>query len=100
MLLTAAAIALLIRRFEDRYMKPRAAGAGSSSTAVRIARACCTVGHLRVHFVHDGLFLLNPGRASSVAAVDLGQLFGNAEGVGAAAHLDPYIRRIDAGAMP
>src|ERR1700730_17943301 len=38
-------------------------------------------------------------RIATVAA-RFGTLFGNAEGVGAQAHLDPDIRRIDAGAMP
>ena len=38
-------------------------------------------------------------RIATVAA-RFGTLFGNAEGVGAQAHLGPDIRRIDAGAMP
>src|SRR6202035_1514973 len=35
-----------------------------------------------------------------MVAAGFGTLFGNAEGVGAAAHLGPDIIRIDAGAMP
>jgi hypothetical protein len=35
-----------------------------------------------------------------MVATGFGTLFGNAEGVGAAAHLGPDIIRIDAGAMP
>src|ERR1700694_6188143 len=72
-------------------------------------RAYCTVGRLRVHFVYHGhgLFLLSFGWcldvldwATLIVAVGFGTLFGNAEGVGAAAHLGPDIIRIDAGAMP
>src|SRR6202048_1533960 len=72
-------------------------------------RAWCTVGRLPSHFVHHGhgLFLLSFGWcldvldwATLIVAVGFGTLFGNAEGVGAAAHLGPDIIRIDAGAMP
>ncbi|WP_426414229.1 hypothetical protein [Bradyrhizobium ganzhouense] len=70
--------------------------------------ACCIIGRLRIRFVHDGhgLYLLSFGcwlvvldRATSIVAACFGELFGNAERVGAGAHLDPHIRRIDAGAM-
>src|ERR1700730_14355453 len=72
-------------------------------------RACYAVGRLRVHFVDHshGLFLLSFGWcldvldwATLMVAVGFGTLFGNAEGVGAAAHLGPDIVRIDAGAVP
>src|SRR3984893_7669054 len=72
-------------------------------------RARCTVGGLRGHFVDDGhcLFLLSFGWcldvldwATLMVATGFGTLFGNAEGIGAAAHLGPDIVRIDAGAMP
>src|ERR1700730_6784847 len=72
-------------------------------------RACCTVGRLRSHFVHNGhcLSLLSFGWcldvldwSTLIVAVGFGTLFGNAEGIGAAAHLRPDIIRIDAGALP
>src|ERR1700736_6048912 len=71
--------------------------------------ACCIVSRLRIHFVHDGhgLFLLSFGWwlvvldwATPIVAAGFGQLFGNAECVGAGAHLHPHVRWIDAGAMP
>src|ERR1700722_7646405 len=71
--------------------------------------ACCTVRRWRVHFVHDGhgLFLLSFGWsldvsdwATTIVAAGFGHLFGNAECVGAGAHLEPHIQRIDAGSMP
>src|ERR1700738_4781054 len=68
-----------------------------------IADRCC------VHVTHNGhgLFLLSfgwwldvPDWATPIVAAGFGQLFGNAECVGAGAHLHPHVRRIDAGAMP
>src|ERR1700738_2971756 len=50
-------------------------------------------------FRFKGLVVVPIGWNWSAHAL-FGRLFGNAERVGAGAHLDPDIRRIDAGAMP
>jgi hypothetical protein len=64
---------------------------------------------LRGHFVHNGhcLFLSSfgwgldvLGWSTLIVATGFGTLFGNAEGIGAAAHLGPDFVRIDAGAVP
>src|ERR1700681_1628322 len=89
------------------WMSPRWA---LSSTAVSIVCALVSPSIVRAFtslmivmvyscFRFKGLVVVPIGWNWSAHAL-FGQLFGNAECVGAGAHLDPDIRRIDAGAMP
>src|ERR1700721_315523 len=87
------------------WMSPRWA---LSSTAVRIVcafvarSAACASTSLMTVMVYScfGQWLEVSDWATPIVAAGFRQLFGNAECVGAGAHLDPDIRRIDSGAMP